>query len=37
MEALAGSVDGFLGWIEENEIAYRKMMESGAACRRSGC
>ena len=28
MEALAGSVDGFLGWIEENETAYRKTMES---------
>ena len=28
MEALAGSVDGFLGWIEENELAYRKTMES---------
>ena len=28
MEALAGSVDGFLGWIEENEMAYRKTMES---------
>src|SRR3954453_23630920 len=24
MEALGGSVDGFLGWIEENEMAYRK-------------
>ena len=28
MEALAGSIDGFLGWIEENETAYRKTMES---------
>ena len=28
IEALAGSVDGFLGWIEENETAYRKLMES---------
>ena len=28
MEGLAGSVDGFLGWIEENEMAYRKTMES---------
>jgi AcrR family transcriptional regulator len=27
-EALAGSLDAFLGWIEENETAYRKMMES---------
>src|ERR687891_922170 len=28
IEALAGSLDGFLGWIEENEAAYRKTMES---------
>ena len=28
MEALAGSIEGFLGWIEENETAYRKLMES---------
>jgi AcrR family transcriptional regulator len=28
LEALAGSLDAFLGWIEENETAYRKMMES---------
>jgi AcrR family transcriptional regulator len=27
-EALAASLDAFLGWIEENEIAYRKLMES---------
>jgi AcrR family transcriptional regulator len=27
-EALAHSLDAFLGWIEENETAYRKMMES---------
>ena len=27
-EALAGSLDAFLAWIEENETAYRKMMES---------
>jgi AcrR family transcriptional regulator len=27
-EALAGSLDAFLGWIEESETAYRKMMES---------
>ena len=27
-EALAGSLDAFLGWIEENELAYRKLMES---------
>ena len=28
LEALSGSLDAFLGWIEENETAYRKMMES---------
>ncbi len=28
LEALAGSLDGYLGWIEENEAAYRKLMES---------
>ncbi len=28
LEALAGSLDGFLGWIEENERAYLKFMES---------
>jgi AcrR family transcriptional regulator len=27
-EALASSLDAFLGWIEENEMAYRKLMES---------
>ena len=27
-EALAGSLDAFLGWIEENEGAYLKFMES---------
>jgi AcrR family transcriptional regulator len=27
-EALARSLDAFLGWIEENETAYRKLMES---------
>jgi AcrR family transcriptional regulator len=27
-EALAASLDAFLGWIEENETAYRKLMES---------
>jgi AcrR family transcriptional regulator len=27
-EAIAGSLDAFLGWIEENETAYRKLMES---------
>jgi AcrR family transcriptional regulator len=28
LEALAGSLDAFLGWIEENETYYRKFMES---------
>jgi AcrR family transcriptional regulator len=28
MEALAGSLDAFLGWIEANETAYLKLMES---------
>ena len=28
LEALSASLDAFLGWIEENETAYRKMMES---------
>jgi AcrR family transcriptional regulator len=28
LEALAGSLDAFLGWIDENEVAYRKLMES---------
>jgi AcrR family transcriptional regulator len=28
LEALAKSLDAFLGWIEENETAYRKLMES---------
>jgi AcrR family transcriptional regulator len=27
-EALANSIDGFLGWIDENETAYRKLIES---------
>jgi AcrR family transcriptional regulator len=30
-EALAVSLDAFLGWIEEKETAYRKMMESVTA------
>ena len=28
LEALAASLDAFLAWIEENETAYRKLMES---------
>jgi AcrR family transcriptional regulator len=31
LEALAGSLDAFLGWIEQNEIAYRKLMESAGS------
>ena len=31
LEALAGSLDAFLGWIEENELAYRKLMESAGS------
>jgi AcrR family transcriptional regulator len=27
-EALAGSLDGYLGWIEEHEGAYRRLIES---------
>jgi AcrR family transcriptional regulator len=27
-EALAASLDAFLEWIEENEVAYRKLMQS---------
>jgi AcrR family transcriptional regulator len=30
-EALAGSLDSFLAWIEENELAYRKLMESAGS------
>jgi AcrR family transcriptional regulator len=29
--ALAGSLDAFLGWIEENELAYRKLVESAGS------
>ena len=29
-EALAAGLAGFLGWIEENELAYRKFMQSAA-------
>jgi AcrR family transcriptional regulator len=31
LEALAQSLDAFLGWIEENELAYRKLLESAGA------
>jgi len=30
-EAIASSLDSFLGWIEENETAYRKLMESAGS------
>ena len=30
-EALAGSLDAFLGWIEENQVAYRKLVESAGS------
>ena len=28
LEALSASLDAFLGWIERNELAYRKLMQS---------
>jgi AcrR family transcriptional regulator len=31
LEALAGSLDAFLGWIEENPVAYRKLIHEAAA------
>src|SRR3954470_3200323 len=30
-EALAGSIEGYLGWIEENEAAYRRLMEGAGS------
>ena len=30
-EALAASLDAFLGWIEQNELAYRKLMQSAGS------
>jgi AcrR family transcriptional regulator len=30
-EALAGSLDGFLGWIEENPLAYEKLMRGASS------
>jgi AcrR family transcriptional regulator len=30
-EALAGSLDGYLGWIEDNEAAYRRLMEGAGS------
>jgi AcrR family transcriptional regulator len=30
-EALSASLDAFLGWIEENESAYRRLMESAGS------
>ncbi len=29
--ALAGSLDAFLGWIEDNRLAYRKLLESAGS------
>jgi AcrR family transcriptional regulator len=31
LDALAGSLDSFLAWVEENELAYRKLLESAGA------
>jgi len=31
LEALSGSVGAFLTWVEENELAYRKLMQSAAS------
>ena len=31
VEQLSGSLDGFLGWIEENATAYKKLMESATS------
>ena len=30
-EALAGSLEGYLGWIEENEVAYRRLKEGAGS------
>ncbi len=30
-EALAASLDAFLGWVEQNELAYRKLLESAGS------
>jgi AcrR family transcriptional regulator len=31
LEALSGSLDAFLGWVEHNELAYRKLMQSAGS------
>ena len=31
LEALAGSLDGYLAWIEDNEAAYLKLMENAGS------
>jgi AcrR family transcriptional regulator len=31
VEALAGSLDAFLEWVEQNELAYRKLLESAGS------
>ncbi|HEV3379332.1 MAG TPA: TetR/AcrR family transcriptional regulator [Thermoleophilaceae bacterium] len=30
-QALANSLDAFLGWVEENDVAYRKLLESAGS------
>jgi AcrR family transcriptional regulator len=30
-QALAASLDAFLGWVEENQLAYRKLLESAGS------
>jgi AcrR family transcriptional regulator len=30
-QALAGSLDAFLAWVDENELAYRKLLESAGS------
>jgi AcrR family transcriptional regulator len=31
LDALAGSLDAFLGWIEENPVAYRKLLDGAGS------
>ncbi len=31
MQALSASLDAFLGWIEQNELAYRKLLDSAGS------
>ena len=30
-EALAGSLEGYLGWVDDNEVAYRRLMEGAGS------